>query len=182
MAQHGHFPIVSHSWRKPSRLNQGGAAIAEALAAAMIIGLFMGGLFQMNALNVRTMRSGRETVAASFVLQERVDQIRNTTWANVSNAAYLENLLDTSAASSGNLPQLSEQITISAYPVATPAPTSAVVTRAASGTTNIVSSNADLAKQRMVRADVAITWQSTTGSKTRTRTLSTIIAEGGIVR
>jgi hypothetical protein len=147
----------------------------------MIIGLFMGGLFQMNALNLRTMRSGRETVAASLVLQERLDQVRNTTWANVSDAAYLKSILDAGASSSTGLPQLTEQITISAYPVATPVPTAAVVTRAG-GSATIVSSNADLAKKRMVRADVSITWKSSAGSKTRTRALSTIIAEGGIVR
>jgi hypothetical protein len=156
--------------------------IVEALAAAMIIGLFMGGLFQMNALNLRTMRAGKETVAASLVLQERLDQVRNTTWANASQSAYLRTILNSPAASASVLPQLTEQITVSAYPATSPMPTSAVVTRAANGSTAIVSSNADLSKLRTVRADVTISWRSSPRAKTRTRTLSTIIAEGGITR
>jgi hypothetical protein len=166
--------------RKRSR--NSGAVIVEALAAAMIIGLFMGGLFEINALNVKTVRAGKETVAASLVLQERLDQLRNRTWASVSDAASLQTLLAAQAASSTPLAQLTEQITVAAYPVTAPAPTSVVVTRAANGSTATVSSNAALAKLPTVRADVTITWSSSARGKTRTRTLSTIIAEGGILR
>ena len=159
-----------------------GAVIVEALAAAMVIGLFMGGLFEMNALNVRTMRSGKETVAASLVLQERLDQIRNSSWAKVSDATSLQSVLGTAALSSTVLPGFTEQITVSAYPAASPAPVPAVVTRAANGATAIVSSNGALAKLPAVRADVTITWRSSPKATIRTRTLCTIIAEGGIVR
>ena len=159
-----------------------GAVIVEALAAAMIIGLFMGGLFEMNAFNVRTVRAGKEAVAGSLVLQERLDQMRNTKWASVSDASYIQSVLSIAAASSPILPQLSEQITVSAYPVVSPAPTPVVVTRAANGTTSIVSSNGALYKLPTVRADVTVTWQSSPRAKPRTRTLCTIISEGGILR
>lgn len=173
----------SHLALDPARnRNCAGAVIVEALAAAMIIGLFMGGLFEMNALNLRTIRAGKETVAASLVLQERLDQVRNTTWANVSLAAHLQTILNAPAASASALPQLSEQITVSAYPATAPMPPSAVVTRAANGATAVVSSNPDLSELPTVRADVTITWRSSPRAKTRTRTLSTIIAEGGILR
>jgi hypothetical protein len=159
-----------------------GAVIVEALAAAMIIGLFMGGLFEMNAFNVRTVRAAKETVAGSLVLQERLDQVRNTKWTTVSDTTYLQSVLSTAAASSGALPQLTEQITVSAYPAVSPTPTPAVVTRAPDGTTAIVSSNSALSSLPAVRADVTISWLSSPRGKTRTRTLCTIIAEGGIVR
>lgn len=168
---------IPWGWRRCS-----GAVIAEALAAAMIIGLFMGGLFEMNALSMRTVRSGKETVAASLILQERLDQVRNTKWVTVSDGSYLQSVLSTAAASSPALSQLTEQITVSAYPAASPAPTATVVTRAANGATAVVSSNAALIKQPTVRADVTITWLSNSKGKPRTRTLSTIIAEGGIIR
>jgi hypothetical protein len=148
----------------------------------MIIALVIGGLVEMNALNIKTVRAGKETVAASLVLQERLDHLRNTKWIKVSDATYLQSILNTASASSTALPQLTEQMTVSAYPPSSPAPTSAVVTRAANGATAILSSNPALAKLPMVRADVTISWQSTPRSKIRTRTLSTIIAEGGIVR
>ncbi len=165
-----------------SRGRTAGAVLVETLAAAMIIGLFMGGLLQLNAFNARSIRAARETVAASLVLQERLDQIRNTTWNKVSDAAIVQSMLNTPAASSAGLPQLAEQVTISAYAATAPTPAPAVVTRAANGTTTIVSSNPALSAQKTVRADVTITWRSSPMAKTRTRALSTIIAEGGITR
>ncbi|HEX8295967.1 MAG TPA: hypothetical protein VF593_06675 [Chthoniobacteraceae bacterium] len=159
-----------------------GAVIVEALAAAMIIGLFLAGLFEMNAFNVRTLRSGTETVAASLVLQERLDQVRNTTWANVGDATYLRTVLTTKAVSADALLDLTETLTVSAYPPPSPAVASAIVTRAASGTTTIVSSNSKLAEQATLRADITISWRGNGRRLARTRTLCTIIAEGGITR
>lgn len=174
-----HF-LRGRAKRPPGRSS--GSILVETLVAVLIIGLFMGGLFELNAFNVRSIRSGRETVAASLVLQERLDQIRNTTWNKVSDAGIVQNMLNAPAASSAALPQLSEQVTISAYPATAPTPASAVVTRAANGTTTIVSSNPALSSQKTVRADVTITWSSGATARTRTRALSTIIAEGGITR
>ena len=74
---------------------------------------------------------------------------------------------------------MTETLTISKWPVASPSPTPVVITR--SGTTaTIVSGNIDLVDEPTLRADLRVTWTGYPGPRTRAREVSSIFANGGL--
>lgn len=150
--------------------------------AGATIALFMAGLFTMNSFSVKTARAGRETVAASLIVQERLDQLRKGTWINVTDPAYVQTLLGTAPGSGAPPLGLTERITINVYPATNPASTPIQVSRAANGIATIDSSNTALRQQPTVRADVTATWTGNRNGTTRVRTISTVIGQGGIVK
>lgn len=165
-----------------ARRSRSGVALVEVMMAGAAIALFMAGLFTMNSFSAKTVRAGKETVAASNIVQERLDQLRKGTWFNVTDPAYVQTLLGTAAGSGAPLSGLTERITINVYPAASPALTPIQVTRSANGTVTINSSNTALQQKPMVRADITATWTGSRSGATRTRTVSTVIAQGGIVK
>ena len=166
----------------PALRSSAGVALMEVLIAGATIAVFMAGLFTLNTFTVKTARSGKEILASTLVVQERLEQLRKGTWYNVTDASYIQGLLSTPTGSASALPGLTERITINVYPAVTPAPTPIQVTRSSSGTATILSSNTALRQQPTVRADVTATWVGSRTGAMRTRTFSTVIAEGGIVR
>ncbi len=163
-----------------SKRSRAGMALLEVLIAAASIALFMSGLFAMNSFSLKTVRAGKETVAASLILQERLDQLRRGSWVNVTDPAYVQAVMGTAAGAAAPLSGLVERITINTYP--TPAPTPIHVTRWASGIASVDSTNPALRQESMVRADITATWVASRNGETRTRTISTVIAQGGIVK
>lgn len=177
-----HPQISSNSALRPvdTKRCKAGVALLEVLIAAASIALFMSGLFAMNSFSLKTVRAGKETVAASLVLQERLDQLRRGSWVNVTDPAYIQSCMGNAAGAAVPLSGLVERISINAYP--TPAPTPIQVTRWASGAVSVDSTNTTLRQESMVRADFTATWVTGRNGATRTRTISTVIAQGGIIQ
>ena len=158
-----------------------GATILEAVFAGAIMALFMGGLFELNGRNMQMLKSGKESFAATVILEERLEQLRSGKWSDITSPAYLQTILATPARSADQLSSVAEQIVISDYPAASPAAVANTVARSPSGSVSIISSNAALAKEDLVRADVRITWKGTPGGRTRVRDISTVIADRGLI-
>lgn len=162
--------------------SRAGLALLEVLMAGAVVALLMAGLFTLNTFNIKTMRSGKETVAASLVIQERLDQLRKGTWMDITDPAYLQSVLGSRVSSPVALSGLSERVTINVYPAGVIASVPIQVTRSADGTVAVASSNTALRSKPMVRADVTVTWIGSRTGAPRTRTISTVIANGGIVK
>lgn len=143
--------------------------------------IFLAKLFEMNARNIQVLKSGKESFAATVVLEERLEELRRGKWADITSPAYLQTILATPASSSNQLPSLAEQISVSAYPAATPPATANTASRSAAGAVNVVSSNAALANQSLVRADLRVTWSGTPAGRGHTREISTIIGDRGLI-
>jgi hypothetical protein len=158
-----------------------GATILEAVLAGALIALFMAGLFEMNARNIQLLKTGKESFAATIVLEERLEQLRCGKWTEITSAAFVQTILAAPPSSGGQLPALSEQITITAYPPAAPPAAAITVTRSAAGAVAVASDNALMPKEDLVRVDLRVTWTGTPGQRTRTRELSTMIADRGLI-
>src|SRR4051812_23604383 len=158
-----------------------GATIIEAVIAGALIALFLGGVFQMNARNIQLLKTGKESFAATVVLEERLEQVRCGKWTDITSAAYLQTILANPPSSGAQLSNLSEQITVSAYPAAAPPAAANSVTRSSAGAGAVVPSNAALPKEDLVRVDLRVTWSGTPGQRTRVREISTLIADRGLI-
>ena len=178
------FPVLmrdAKSMRHSVNRLARGATILEAVFAGAIIALFMGGLFEMNGHNLQMLKSGKESFAATLILEERLEQLRSGTWVEITSPTYLQDVLTKPARSAAQLSSVAEQIVVSDYPAASPPLSSNAVTRSSSGATVVVSSNTTLFKQDLVRADIRVTWSGTPGGRTRVRDISTVIAERGLI-
>jgi hypothetical protein len=158
-----------------------GATIVEAVFAGALMALFLGGLFEMNARNVQVLKSGKESFAATMVLEERLEQVRGGKWSEITSSGYLQTILANAPSSATQLPSLSEQISVSPYPPAAPPAAANTVTRSVAGAVAVTSTNAAMAAEDLVRVNLRVTWSGTPNRRTRVREISTLIADRGLI-
>jgi hypothetical protein len=166
----------------------GGFALVDVLAAILVIGVTLTALFGANSRAMGMLKSAKQAAVASKCLQQRIEQIRNYNWTQVTDAQAMQDLYATPPLPSIELPGFSEQVIISAFTPSpntgsiSPAPVSPYIqiTRDSTGTVTLVQDNPNLTDGQTVRVDVRITWPSTQG--TRTRETSVIVANGGLGR
>jgi hypothetical protein len=181
----------NYSMQAPSSsraLRAKGFTLVDVMGAVLVIGLALSGVFVANTRALGMIKSAKQAAVASKCLQQRIEQIRNYNWTQVTDAVAMQDLYGTPPLPSIELPGFSEQVTISAYtppiPPASPTvPTAPFlqITRGNDGTVALVSDNANLVSQPEVRVDVQITWPGP-NAVTRTRETSVVVANGGIGR
>lgn len=147
----------------------------ENVFAMAIVGVFFGGLYAMNAQCLYVLSSGRGTVVAEQSLQDRMEQLRTCSWSQLTDASYIQNSLMNSATNGArNLGQVTETVTVNAYPTAL-SPAISVVR--SNGTASTASSNASIANGDIVRVDIALSWKAGPGGRQRSQSVTTVIAE-----
>jgi len=126
-------------------------------------------------------KSARQTNAATLCLQERVEQMRLADWRKITDAEYLKNILLASPArSAAPLDQLSETITITAFPDSTAAQKLIVEKRANGERWTMLSGNG-LTSQRLAEVEFRLGWIGP-DRRQRVRASTTMISNGGISR
>jgi type II secretory pathway pseudopilin PulG len=180
-----------------NRAGTRGFTLVDVMAAVLVIALSLGALFTANSRAMGLLKSAKQAAVASKCLQQRIEQIRNYNWTQVTDATAMQDLYSTPPLPSAELPGFSEQVTVSAF---TPSTTSGIasagpsgsllqITRDNGGTVTLVSDSGNLDSQPTVRVNVQITWPGPGGTWTcpggglcRMRETSVIIANGGIGR
>ena len=156
-----------------------GATLAEAIVAAGALMMLFAGLFALSAYTMRLLQSNREQSAATFCLQQRIEQMRRLTWAQVTDGAYLrDNVLNSAADATASLQGAAEQLSVNAYPTAT---TANLITRPAGGPASLQTSNTSLASATAVRIDASVTWPKRSGG-IHTRQYTAVLTNGGILK
>ena len=158
-------------------LSAGAFTFLEVLIGMTILVWFLASLYVAGFRVTQLLEAQREVVAASQLIQERTEQFRSTSYSQLTNAAYVQaSVLNTPTNSEAVLHSLVEVLTVSAYPPASSTPIQ--VTRQQDVATGN-STNSALATVAAVRLDYQLSWLSQRGT-TRTRQISTIVANGGI--
>ena len=160
----------------------------DVMGAVLVVGLAFAGVFAANGRALSLIKSAKQAAVASKCLQQRIEQIRNYNWTQVTDATAMQDLYSVPPLPSVELPGFSEQVTISTFTPATSGSASAApsgsvlqITRGTDGTVSLVSDNANLDNQRSVRVDVRISWPGPGGAQ-RLRETSVVVANGGIGR
>lgn len=160
----------------PSRKLQAGFTFVENLIAMVIVVLSFAALCVINSQSLYLLNSGREAVVANACLRDRFEQLRNSTWAQLTDSAYLRtNVLNSAPSGAANLGQLTETLTINSYPVAGNPPISVI--RNSNGFTSVVSTNAAIATSTLIRVDESLSWTAGPGGRPRTQATSTLVAK-----
>jgi len=164
------MPTTKSNHRKAAA----GFSLIDNLIAVAIVSVCFVALYAISGQCLYVLSTGRETTSAQQALQDRIEQLRNLQWAQATDPNYLaNNVLNQAPANGTNLANLSESITVNAYPTAlSPA---IQVTRSA-GSATIISSNSAVANSPLVRIDVQESWKAAHTGRARTASLSTILS------
>ena len=163
-------------------VRRGGGALLETIISMTIVAMFLSGLHLTNSQVMSQVRASLESVGALRDLSGRTEQVRASTWSEITDPNYLRNTLFAVAPDSGGeLGGLIENIDVIAHlaPTGTVAPI--VVTRLANGTVSVVNAGGSaMADQPSVRVDLTASWTGK-GGRARTRQVSLIVAQGGLI-
>ena len=163
------------SGKLPLNNAEEGFTFVENLIAMVIVVLFFAALFAVNSQGIYLLNSGREAIVASVCLRDRVEQLRNCTWTQLTDSTYLRTSVFNSApVGASNLGTLTETITINSYPIAVNPPISVV---RSNGAASVVTTNAAIASGTLVRIDDTLSWTAGPGGRSRRQATSTLMAK-----
>lgn len=146
----------------------------EVLVAALLLAVFFGSIFELNAVCLRYIDASKESVAALQLVNDRSETLRNLAFNDLTSSSYIQTLLASPANVSDFGKKAAEVVKISAYPTANGV---TQFTRSANGTVTIDSAASDLGST-LVQVDVAASWMMTLGSRARSEQVTSIISNG----
>ena len=151
-----------------------GFAFVEAMVAASVAVIALGGFYASTQQAGRVLRMGKEVVSASEILQQRIEALRYAPpWSNITTATGIASVVATPTGASTNFSKVTETYTVSGYP------SGSVLTVTRSPTGTFTDNGVDLSSTSCVKVTVTATWTGI-GNRQRTRQLSTIISKGGL--
>ena len=164
--------------RHPSALDA--FSLIETAVAAAITATFLGSLFTMNLATMDTIRGAKESIAASQVLQQRMESLRIANWHEVTDASWLrDNLLNSDVAGSDLLKNKVETLTL--VPYGSESVGNTQLTRS-DETATIVNQNSTLLAENAVKVIWTIDYTGVPNDSARERQLVAILAKGGVAK
>ncbi|MEA3213664.1 MAG: hypothetical protein QOE70_6721 [Chthoniobacter sp.] len=139
----------------------------DCIFAVAIVGLFFGVIYSVCSQCMGLLNAGRDLNEAQQFSQQRVEQLRHSTWPQITDPAFLrDSVLGSIPAGQPIAGRVSETLTIDSYP--TPATTPIRVSRLPTGAPAVLTSNTAIASAEMARVTLALSWPGRRGTKTRT--------------
>ena len=157
---------------KPAQA-QAGMTLPEVLVAILLMAIFCGSVFELNAVCLRYIDSSKEAVAALQSVHDRAEVLRNLSFTDLTTAATVQNLLTTAPNSSDFCKKATETVTIASYPTANG---TTRFTRTSDGTVTLNSTATSLGST-LVQVNVSTSWNML-GGRARSEQASTIISNG----
>jgi Tfp pilus assembly protein PilV len=150
-----------------------GMTFPEVMVAVLLLAVFCGSVFELNAVCLRYIDSSKESVAALQSVHDRAEVLRNLWFGDLTTTATVQSLLSAPANSSDFCKKATETVTIAAYPAANG---TTQFTRTPDGTVTLNSTATDLGTT-LVEVDVSTSWNML-GGRARSEQTSTIISNG----
>ncbi len=157
-----------------------GFTLIETIVAAAIATIFLASLFTMNMAAMDTIRCAKESIAASQILQQRMESLRIANWHEVTDASWLSaNLLNTDIPGSAQLKSLVETLTLVPYGSTNIGNTQLTRT---SGAATIVSQNTGLLAESAVKVIWTVSYTGAPNGRAVSRQIVAILADGGVAK
>ncbi len=160
--------------------SQSAFSLIEVVVAGAIAALILTSLFTMNVSAMDTIRGAKESIAASQILQQRIESMRIANWHQVTDATWLrDNLLNADIQESTSLRDLTETVTIVNYGGTGAGNTQL---KRAHGSASIVSQDATLLTQNAVKVLWTVAYTGSPNSQAVSRQIVAILAKGGVAK
>ena len=157
-----------------------GSTLIEVTMAAGISALFLGSLFTMNMMAMKTIRTSREAACASQVLQQRVESMRIANWHQITDADWVSsNLLGSEADGREGLQQMTETLTLVPYGSETAGNTQFI---RSGGLTTISSRCEALLSESAIKVIWTVSYSGGMNNHSTTRQTVAILAKGGVAK
>lgn len=155
-----------------------GFTLVETMMAAALVALSFVSIFEINGVCLRYIKSSKNNLAALQGVQDRMEQLRNLSFADLTNASVVQGLMATPANGSEFLARSpTEVMTFSAYP--TPDASNTQITLSAGGSSaTINSTDSNLANAKLVKINITYTWTEALGGRARSEQTETIVSAG----
>ena len=160
--------------RRSKLNNEAGTTMPEVLVAALILAVFFGSIFELNAVCLRYIDASKESLAALQLVNDRAETLRNLAFKDLTTTSYVQGILASPANASEFAKKATEVVTIRAYPTANGV---TQFTRSGTGTVTANSIATNLGST-LVQVDVAVSWTMTLGSRSRSEQVTSIISNG----
>lgn len=145
----------------------------EILVAVLLLAIFCGSVFELNAVCLRYIDASKESLAALQSVHDRCEVLRNLSFSDLTTTATVQTLLSTAANTSDFCKKATEVVTLSAYPTANG---TTKFTRTPDGAVTLNSTATSLGST-LVQVDVTTSWNML-GGRARSEQTSTIISNG----
>jgi prepilin-type N-terminal cleavage/methylation domain-containing protein len=155
------------------KATEGGMTLPEVLVAILLMAIFCGSVFELNAVCLRFVDSSKESVAALQAVHDRAEVLRNLSFTDLATTSTVQSLLATPPNSSNFCTKATETVTMAAYPTGHGA---TQFTRTPGGTVTLNSTATDLGSS-LVQVDISTSWNML-GGRARSEQTSTIISNG----
>ena len=159
--------------RLQSKQSTAAMSLAEVLVAALVLAIFCGSVFELNAVCLRYIDASKESIAALQSVHDRCEVLRNLAFADLTTKSYVQSLLATPPNASVFCKKATEVVKLSAYPTANGV---TQFTRTPNGTVSNDLTATDL-RTSLVQVDVSTSWNML-GGRARSEQTSTIISNG----
>ena len=157
-----------------------GSTLIESAIAAAVCALFLGSLFTVNTSTMGSIKMARETACASQVLQQRIEAMRIANWHQITDASWIrQNLLNTDAAGSNGLKNVSETLTLIPYGTSS---TNTTQLRRANAVTTITTQNPSLLTESAVKVIWTVNFTGAPNDRASSRQIVAILAKGGVAK
>lgn len=157
-----------------------GVSLVETTIAAAIAALFLSSVFALNISTMETIRSAKETIAASQVLQQRTESLRIANWQEITSPDWVAaNLLNTSASGSVQLRALTESMLL--VPYGSNSIGNTLITRTGNAAT-IVNRDDDLLTENAIKVIWTVNYTGVPNERATSRQAVVIIAKGGVAK
>lgn len=146
--------------------------------AAALVAVALVSIFEINGVCLRYTKSSKNNVAALQGVQDRLEQLRNLSFTNLTSASYVQDMMAGPANGAEFLARSpTETVTLSAYPTPDANNTQITLPAGASSAT-LNSTDATLANAKLVKINVTYTWNEIFGGRARSEQSETIISAG----
>jgi prepilin-type N-terminal cleavage/methylation domain-containing protein len=193
--------------RKPCA-SEAGVTLPELMIAAIIMGIFFSGIFEVTGLCIRYISSSKENISAVECVHDRIEQIRGTDFTSLIDPTYMAVTPAVPAASPSPSPPQRRNLTVpsNTSPLASNAQETVTISTMSGTTattpkvtyvrqpgakwsstpfsdTNVAPSVAwtggsSLSAATAVQVDVTYSWNSVLGGRALTESSSTIVCAG----
>ena len=171
-----------HALLQPTAGRRAGSTLLETIVAMTVVTIFLSGLHLTNSQVMAQVRASVESSAALRVLTGRTERVRAATWSQITDPTFLQStLLAVTPDSDGELGNLIENLEVTAPLAPTGSVQPIMLTRSDDGSVVVVyPGDGTMANQPSVRVDLTALWTGK-GGRSRTRQVSLIIAQGGLI-
>ena len=157
-----------------------GSTLIESAIAAAVCALFLGSLFTVNTSTMESIKMAREVACASQVLQQRIEAMRIANWHQITDASWIQgNLLNSDAAGSEALKNVSETLTLIPYGSSSTSTTQLTRTNGAAA---ILTQNSSLLTENAVKVIWTVNFTGAPNDRPSSRQTVAILAKGGVAK